>query len=372
MDLLEIKGQFTDIMLISELRGAYPNVPIAADVDYDALIAGEADPQFITLPIAKVNAKSANGRFYDEAFVMELMRQTLANRPIGLMGHMTEAERATAFLPEAVHWIGAVRDGDLIWGKGLLVGAAKERVRKYKATGKSIATSIDAHADGKWDESLKAFRMDAASLRLSQIDLAPADRAGIADLARIPQITSEMQDEHSESLETPQEVIVDRLQVIQELTAADARLLPDAVRAAILEAVTPPTTPPEVAQVAELRTALGVDDKADLIKTVQELRHAEETRKQDEVKARIRELVEDTEKGVKVVALRGMITEMVRSRKPGTIAEVETIFADVVASDAVKTALAGHVQSTMGPRQGAGSVAGQTGKAKYFAVPEAA
>jgi|GEM_PF-3698613 len=32
-EVKEIKGQFADVMVISELRGAYPNVPIAADVE---------------------------------------------------------------------------------------------------------------------------------------------------------------------------------------------------------------------------------------------------------------------------------------------------------------------------------------------------
>ena len=32
--VLEISGQFADVLVVTELRGAYPNVPIAADVDF--------------------------------------------------------------------------------------------------------------------------------------------------------------------------------------------------------------------------------------------------------------------------------------------------------------------------------------------------
>src|SRR5690606_27672453 len=145
-------------------------VPIAADVDYAALIAGDDAPVFLTLPIGKAGATSGNKRHYDDAFVQELERQTLANKPIGLMGHLTEQERATAFPAEAVHWVGAIRDGDTLWGKAYVVpGAVRDRIQRYKAQGKAIATSIDAFAEGIYDESLKAMRMVAKSLRLNQI-----------------------------------------------------------------------------------------------------------------------------------------------------------------------------------------------------------
>lgn len=356
----EFRGQFTDVLAITELRGQYPNVPIAADVDYAALVAGDDDPQFLTLPIAKVNVKSGNNRYYDEEFVMEVMRQTLANKPIGLMGHLSETERATAFPKESLHWVGAVRDGDLVWGKAYLIGEARERVRRYKASGKTLATSIDAFASGDWDESLKAHRMSAKSLRLNQIDLAPADRAGIADLARVPMLTTEMQDETTqESKKMP-----DKLEIIQELKREDARLLPDEVRAAILETV---QTPPEVAMVAELRQALGVDDKADLAKLISEMRQKQEEQDKAAVKARITELASD----VKVEDVRGIVIEMVEGKNPQSAQEAETAYQQVIEMQNIKNLLASSVQNTMGPRQTT-RVQGQQGQAKYFPIPQEA
>jgi hypothetical protein len=362
-----IQGQFTDVLIVTELRGSYPNVPIAVDVDYDALIANDATPTFLTLPIAKVNATSGNRRYYDDAFVTELMRQTIAQKPIGLMGHMTEAERATAFLPEALHWVGAVRDGDLVWGKAYIVpGPVRERIARYKASGKSIATSIDAQADGKWDESLKAYRMDAATLRLGQIDLAPSDRAGIGDLARIPMLTSEMTQEVTEVLDTKENPEMDRTQIIQELTSADIPLLPANVRSAILEAATPP---PEVAQISELRTALGVDDKTDLTKLVTELRTEQAAARRAAVTSRITELVAS---GIKVGAVRQVVQELVQAQNPTTVQEAEDAYKRVSEMESVKALLSAKVQETMGPRQGV-PVQGQNAQnaaPKFYSIPE--
>jgi hypothetical protein len=360
----EFRGNFTDVLAITELRGQYPNVPISADVDYAALVAGDDDPQFLTLPIAKVNAKSGNNRYYDEEFVMEVMRQTLANRPIGLMGHLSETERATAFPKESLHWVGAVRDGDLVWGKAYLIGEARERVRRYKASGKTIATSIDAFASGEWDESLKAHRMSAKSLRLNQIDLAPADRAGIGDLARVPMLTTEMQDEVVET-PTPQEVIVDKLEILNGLTAEDARLLPKAVRDAILAEV---PTPPEVAEVQEMRQALNVDDKANLAQLVTEMRQVQEQQRKDAIKSRITELATD---GIKIEAVRGMVTELVAARNPQSVEEAEAAYNTVATSAHVTELLKAQVQTVMGPRQRT-PVAAQQGAPKYFVIPQEA
>lgn len=358
----EFRGQLNDVLIVTELRGSYPNVPIAADVDYASLIAGDNDPQFLTLPIGMVNAKSGNDRYYDEAFVTELMRQTLANKPIGLFGHLSEAERATAFPKEALHWVGAIRDGDLVWGKAYLIGEARERVRRYKASGKSIATSIDAYAQGQWDESLKAYRMDASSLRLNQIDLAPSDRAGISALARVPMLTTEMETETP----TPQEVVVDKYEVIREMTPDDAKLLPDTVRAAIVATV---ATPPEVQQIAEIRQALGADDKADIAKLITEMREGQEQARRDAIKARITELAADKEKGIKLEGVRELVVELVNARNPQSVQDADVAYGQVVEMASVKAALAASVQTTMGPPQTT-RVDGQNNAPKYFVIPQ--
>jgi hypothetical protein len=260
--------------------------------------------------------------------------------------------------------VGAAREGDTLWGKAYVVpGPVRERIARYKAQGKAIATSIDAFAEGIYDTALDAYRMAANSLRLNQIDIAPADRAGIPDLAAVPLLTTEMESEPDP--EPEQELEVDKLQIINEMTPEDARLLPVAVREAIQAEV---PTPAEVAVVTELRQALGVDDKADLAQIVTELRQAEQTRKAEAVKVRITELASDPEKGIKVEDVRGLVVEMVALRNPQTVQEAETAYQQVVEMDVVKAALKGRVQATMGPRQGT-PVAPQQGQAKYFKIP---
>lgn len=364
-EVKEFRGNFSDVLAITELRGSYPNVPISADVDYTALVAGDDSPVFITLPIGKANVTSGNKRHYDEAFVQELERQTLANKPVGLMGHLSPQERATSFPPEAVHWVGAIRDGDTLWGKGYIPpGAVRDRIQRYKAQGKAIATSIDAFAEGVYDDALKAMRMVAKSLRLNQIDIAPADRAGIPDLAAVPMLTTEMESDAAQE-EEPQEPVMDKLQVINEMTADDARLLPDAVRQAVLSTV---QTPPEVAQVQELRQALGVDENANLAQLVTEMRQQQETQRKSAVKQRITELVNE---GIKVESARGIVTELVNARNPQTPDEAATAYQEVAASESVTELLKAQVATTMGSPQRV-PVPGQNGQAKYVIYPQEA
>lgn len=331
---------FQDVMVIWELRGDYPlDIPYFSDVDIAELTAGDDDPMFLTLPIGQANVASKNGRYYDGEFLAELERQVAANKPIGIMGHLKEADLGTEFPAEAIHWVGTKRVGEMLWGKGYVpAGAARERIRRYKATNKPLATSIFAEAAGVYDAAVKAIRMAANSLRLNQIDIGPADRVGVPSLARLPLVTAEMH--------KPKEEQMDKLQVINEMTADDARLLPKPVQEAILATVQPA---PEVALVTELRGVLGADDKADVVALITELKQAKEAAAKTAVSRRITELVEDKDKGIKVEAMRGMVTELVASRNPQTVEAVEAAYTAVTEMASVKAALQAAVAGTMGP-----------------------
>lgn len=355
-----------EVMFVWELKSKCPDVAFADGVDVDALTDGDKNPVFVTLPIGKAEVKSGNGRYYDSAFVTELERQVLANKPIGLMGHLSAEARATDFPLEAVHWVGAKRVGELLWGKGYLPpGEARERLQRYKAAGKKIATSIDAVVAGVWDEKLQAHRMTAATLELNQIDIAPADRAGIVDLAAIPHLTKEMAIHINGTSVQTEDPEMDKLQMIREMTPEDAALLPQAVRDAIAAA----TQAPEVKQVQELRSALGLKEGEDLQAAITELVKAEKQRSAEAVKSRITELASDPEKGIKLPAVRGLVVELVTARNPATVAEAESVYSAVVQSDAVKAALEGTLKSAMGPAQRS-TLGAQAGTAKYFPVPK--
>lgn len=364
-NVTEVRGEFQDVLVISELRGGFPNVAIASDVDYAGLIAGDDNPFFVTLPIGKAGVTSGNKRHYDEAWLQELERQTITNKPVGLLGHLPAADRAHAMPVEAIHWVGVLRDGDTLWGKGYVPpGEARTRIARYRAHNKKIATSIDAEADGTWDEAIKAFRMDARTLKLGQIDIAPADRAGIPALAEVPYVTTEMITDEpviEQEIDMPEK---GKLDYINEMTADDARLLPEPVRQALLATV---AIPPEVAQAQELRAALGVDDKADLAKLITEMKQTQEAQAKAAVKARITELAT----AVKVEDVRGIVIEMVEGKNPQTPQEAETAYTQVVEMQTIKNLLASSLQNTMGPPQ-RGSVQRQQGQNKYFVIPQEA
>lgn len=362
-EVKEFSGNFTDVMYISELRGGFPDVPIYSDIDYAGLIFGDDSPVFLTLPIGKAGTTSGNGRHYDEAWLQEFERQILTTRPVGLMGHLTDLQRATEMPPEAIHWVGVRREGDLLWGKGYVPpGEARKRIQRYKAQGKKIATSIDAHCDGIWDDKLSAYRMKPETLKLAQIDIAPADRAGIPSLAMLPHFTTEMQDIQAPTVEQETYDMSDKLTIIREMTADDARLLPKPVRDAITGDIRPA---PEVAQVTAIREALGLEGNADPVQAITEMRRVQGEQAKATVTGKITELVNA---GIKAEAMRPLVTELITARNPATVADAETAYNTVANSDSVKAMLAAHLQNTMGPPQRT-PVQPQQGQNKYFVIP---
>lgn len=359
-------GIFRDFLIV-EFSGRAPDVPFMAGVDYNALTMGDDKPVFVTLPVGLVNAKSANKRFYDERFVVELEKQIYSNKPIGLMGHLRKDQEATDFPAEAVHWVGARREGDILWAKGYLpVGESRNRLLRYEATGKKIATSIYAEADGTWDSEKGAFSMLAETLNLRQIDIAPADRAGIAGLAAVPYITAEMSDEIQEpKVPIQEEIEMDKDQVIRELTAEDASSLPEVVRLKIAEEAKSKFE-------STLREILGVEETVDIAKTVRELRQATMDQEQREITSKIRELSQDPAVGIKLESARDLVVELVANRHPSSVTEAERVYGEVIGSESVKKVLASIVQETMGPPQRV-PIAGQKDQdtnGKFFVIPK--
>lgn len=350
-----------DVLTVWEMRGKYPEVAIHPKVDVKELTKGDDDPTFVTLPIGKANVTSGNRRHYGADFLDELERQVLEQMPVGIFGHISEADRATAFPSEDVHWVGAKRVGELLWGKGYVPpGEGRDRIRRYKAQNKKIATSIDAYLEGSWDAGLKAYRMDGKTLELHQIDFAPVDRAGIPELGAVPHLTQEMNGNRiNQSVEDLPMDVND----IRSLKAEDAQHLPQEVRETVMAQA------PAAKAVQEMRSELGLDDKADVVAVVKEM--AESVRKQREnaVGARIKELVEDEEKGIKLESMRGIVMELVEARQPKTVEDADRIYGEVVASDRIKAALQETVVETMGPAARR-PVAGQQGGSKYFNIPE--
>lgn len=360
----ELKGNFSDTLMIWELRGSYPEIDYFPDIDIAELTAGDPDPMFLTTPIGEVNATSGNKRFYGEAWLQELERQVSSRRPIGIMGHLAEEELGTKFPDEAVHWVGVRRVNETLWGKGYLPpGAARDRVRRYKATNKTLATSIFAAAEGVWNAARGAYDMVAETLNLFQIDIGPADRVGIPGLAIVPVLTAEMAQAQKKA--TPgqrEDKTVDKQQLIRELGG----VRPQPQRG------WQPSHSDELAELAAIRETLGVSEDANLAKIVSEMKNARVEQERVAVKARITEMAAaDAETGIKVDSVRGLVTELVIARNPQTVEEAEAAYGQILEMQSVKDALAAAVQSKMGPPQRV-PVAGQQDKARYFNIPQEA
>ncbi len=327
-----------DVLVIGEFRGNPPDVPLFAGVDAKALTAGDDDPMFVTLPIAETDVESGNGRYYDASFVKVLAEQVREKRPGGIMGHLRTEDRDSAFpIPEG-HWVGELMAGKTLWGKAYVPpGEFREYVRRLKASGAKLATSIYGTSEQEWMPERGLWRLVPETFDLESIDFAPPERAGISSLAVVPHITAEMAG-HVER----NDPMADKAEVIRELMAEDAVLLPETVRAAVVAASDPAKV------IAEMRKTLGLDDKGDVIAAVSGLVAQVAELNKAAVEASI---VAEVNGAIKVEKARGVVLELVKARKPATVEAVKGVVAEVADSDPVKTLIQELVKDTMGEAQ---------------------
>lgn len=318
---------------IGEFRGTFPDVPTAAGVDLDALRAHDSDLMMVTVPIIpQIGATSRNGLLYDEALAASIVAQINEKRPDGIWGHLKEEERSTAFPEPAATWVGALKVDNAVWAKALINGPAKERIRRLKATGGQIATSI--YGKGDFEPVSQGVRR-LKNFDLESLDFAPPARAALRNGTQ-PIVTAE--------LEIEQETVeMDRNQIISELTVAD---IPAPLREQI---------------VAELRQAVSDRDVlvSELQTTVSEYRRREFS---TAVKAKVAALtnwpVTEAAAVAKLDAFRRTLESRIVAELAGDATKLETV-AETVWGDlqplaeTVRDALAGPaavVTSKVGKR----------------------
>jgi len=213
---------------IAEFRGSFPQITVDPGIDIDTLTAGDEDPFFVNLPVARVGEVSANGLFYDEELVGTIQEQMIGKG--GLMGHIKDDERDTAFPIEDADWVGAHRENGTLWGKAYVPpGEVREYIRRLMARRGKLATSIygsyaerDERDDGSWR---------AVGFELEQLDLAPADRAALKLGGRFA-VTAQMKTEtDNDEQEDPEDIQMEREELLKELTVAD---LPDTLREQVI------------------------------------------------------------------------------------------------------------------------------------------
>ncbi len=366
-------GRYTvQAALITAFRGKagvdYPDIPIAEGIDVAAMTEGDEKAMFVTLRIGEPGVVSGNGHYFSQEWVEDLARQVIERRTTGIMGHLSDIERWSAYPLPAVEWVGAMLHDGFAWGKAYVPpGDVREFLRRRMAQGGEVATSIYGTAEEMyWRDEVEAW--EPVGFVLESLDLAPPERAGVPSLAVVPHLTAAMA---GHNVEKPtKEHDMTKEEVLKALTAEDVTLLPDSVVQAVIAGSDQAQRLTAVEQqLATLRETLGVAEDGDLVAALQQ--HAEAARAQQEaaVQARIKALVEDPEQGVQVVALRSLVSDLVAAEKPGTPEEADTVFAQVMDRESVKEAFKASVETQMGGRQRR-PVGAANGQNQFVIIPD--
>lgn len=260
---------------LQKLQGAFPDIPTYPHVDTELLYKDDPEPFHVVLPIAEVGRVSSNGLEYDDVLVTAIAEQMQLGVG-GIRGHIKDEELTTAYPVDAVHWIGHLRDGKTLYAKGYIpVGETRDDIRRKKARGGNVGTSIFGSAVRELSKSGTGKSWKARDFVLEQIDLAPSKRAALENRKGFV-ITKEMTEG-----EMPENVITsvnDVPEPIREQIIRESEASRKVQRLAEIEAENTKLKG-EVAEmrqfasiVAEIRTVLGAE--ADIPKTVAEYHNA--------------------------------------------------------------------------------------------------
>lgn len=325
-NVAELEQGYIREFVTGEFKGDFPEVPPAPGVDLDALKDSDPDPFFVTLPVARVDEVSNNGLVYDEPLVESIISQINDEHPTGIMGHLRDEDRASAYPVPDAYWVGALRVGNTAWAKAYIPpGQARDTLRRKKAVGGKAATSIYGPPGRRVLMGNGRWRADG--FKLESLDLAPYERAALK-LGGAFAVTAEME---SQRMTDPEEDtdMASRDEIIAELGAGD---IPEPVREQIINEWRERND--QATRIAELEQQVSERDSA-----ISELQESLATYRVAEfetaVDAAIAELtsewkVPDTDKArEKLAVLQGtlrsqVVAEMGEERDTERLAEVVT------------------------------------------------
>lgn len=172
-------------MLISELAGKYPEVPVDPTV-IEGIKADDPSAFFVTLKIGQVGGYSRNRKKkFSQREVAEIVDRVNLVKPEGRVGHMPLEKRAES-LP-AIQWLGAVVDNDgTAWGKCYVMDNEvrtylKTRMRANAPVGTSVWGDVMQHPNGDWTD-----------IQITAIDLSGhPDAVSVLGTRGVPIITAE-------------------------------------------------------------------------------------------------------------------------------------------------------------------------------------
>lgn len=246
------------------LKGDFPDIQIYPHIDKDLLYQGDPDPFHVVLPIAEIGRISKNGLEYDTELVAAIAEQ-LQSGIGGIRGHIPDGSLGTAYPMDAVLWVGHSQQGDTLFAKGYIPpGDNREDIRRKKAVGGTVGTSIFGSAVRETNQAKKRSTWRAKEFKLEQVDLAPSQRAALEN-KRGFLITREMQE--GEDMPELDKTITaaDVPQTVREQIIAESEAGKKLARVSELEGriAKQDTQIAELAQyksiVAEIRTTLGAN-----------------------------------------------------------------------------------------------------------------
>jgi hypothetical protein len=220
----EHRGPVHEIV-VTEFRGRFPEVAVPDEVS-SALAEIDDQPFFMTLEVSRTGRVSRSGLEHDDALGESIAEQINAGAKTGIMGHLREEERGSAYPVPDIYWVGATRKTGSTWAKGYVPKSkpeVREHYRVLMATNGKAATSIYGAAVKQMVDPQKGtYRLKA--FKLEQLDLAPQERAALP-LDGKWTITAQMSEQESE------ESTMTKEELIAQLTATD---IPATVREQII------------------------------------------------------------------------------------------------------------------------------------------
>lgn len=279
--------------LVTEMRGDYPDVPLAPGVQLDS--DDSEKPFFVTLPLLKIGGQSDNGFTWERDDVLRVQEEIVNKRVEGGVGHVPKDQRSTKYDLPKLRWVGATLDSETLWGKAYVpkyAGDVREFFLDAFRTGAKVGTSVYG-TRGK---------RGLSDMVLESIDLGHPDRLGFKGAGAVPVITSEMQDE-----DTPMSENNDAL-------VAELRTDRDEAKALV----------------AELQDSLKERDQ-----TIAELEQSKTT---------LETLVSEFGLGDNPVAdAKVMVAELAALRQRKLVADIGDVVAELVEAEAVRPYIKGYL-----------------------------
>lgn len=204
---LEPQKQLIEVLLLHKFEGAYPDVPISSDIDYEGLVQPDIEasekPFFITLLLGYHNQVSRNLRRYVNDTAPKAIRDAIQTRRItGQLGHTAEDHQAWEFKIPCLHWVGAlIDDSGQVWGKAYVPRTAMELREYYRIqarTNATVGTSLSGMGYQEWNDELEMW--DILELEVHRIDAVSPEGVGILKAGSMPpKITTETKQDIQEA-----------------------------------------------------------------------------------------------------------------------------------------------------------------------------